>query len=923
MTDIRKIFLDYFKNTGHRVVPSSSLVPHDDPTLMFVNSGMVQFKNIFLGLEKRDYQTATTAQKCVRAGGKHNDLDNVGYTARHHSFFEMLGNFSFGDYFKEQAIHHAWQVVSQELKLPRDKLCVTVYHDDESAYNLWKKIAGLPDDKIIRIATNDNFWQMGDTGPCGPCSEIFYDHGDKIFGGPPGSKDQDGDRFVEIWNLVFMQYEMQAAGKRIDLPRPSIDTGMGLERITAVLEGVANNYDTSLFTPLIAAVEAALRQKPTEKTIASFRVIADHLRAMAFLVADGVAPSNEGRGYVLRRIMRRAMRHAHMLGNDRPLFGRLLPSLIDVMGGHYNELSKEQKNINQVFLREEEQFEELLARGMGLLNKEIEKIPAGKDLPGAVAFQLYDTFGFPLDLTIDIMRGDGRGVEVAGFDKAMAEQKKRGKESWAGSGDNKQAPIWFALKEKHGETKFLGYDGLSGDGAVIALLDNELQSMAQLPAGDDCWLVLDQTPFYGEAGGQKGDRGTLDINGVQYQVKDTKKYQGIIVHHITATENRGAVKIGDKVSARVDEAWRNGVRANHSATHLLHEALRQELGSHVAQKGSLVANDHLRFDFSHHEAIDAARLAQIESAVNDRVARGGRVITKTMDKPTAEQLGAIALFGEKYGDAVRVVFMGAATDKSANNERQHFYSIELCGGTHVADVAEIEHLMIEREESVASGVRRVTAITGKAMVHKKLEIEINAWQAKIKAANKASVFPPVPTEIIEKQAMIKTLQQQYDAVMANNKKLAKELADKKIAAASNLSLADGEKHPSHDFIYVGKKIDGVTGRDLKPIIDNIKKNPDLANSVIALLAVDDGKVAVAIAVNGTARQAISAGDIATMAGKMLGGSGGGRPDFAMAGGSLPSTERAGGSLPATEMAGGSNITVADDTMAAIKKLVLA
>ncbi len=907
MQDIRKIFLEYFKKTGHRAVESSSLIPDNDPTLMFVNSGMVQFKNIFLGLEKSDYSTATTAQKCVRAGGKHNDLDNVGYTARHHSFFEMLGNFSFGDYFKEQAIFHAWQVVNSELQLPKDKLCVTVYHNDDEAYNLWKKIAGLSDEKIIRISTADNFWQMGDTGPCGPCSEIFYDHGDKIFGGPPGTPDADGDRFVEIWNLVFMQYEITPDGVRHDLPRPSIDTGMGLERITAVMEGVSNNYDTSLFSGIIGAIGDILSKKPDKQTIASFRVMADHLRAMAFLVADGLYPSNEGRGYVLRRIMRRAMRHAYLLGSKKPIFGQLLDSLITVMGGHYQELTQAKDNIKKVFLREEEQFEELLWRGMGMLNKELEKTAAGKDLSGKVAFQLYDTYGFPLDLTVDIVKAEGRSVAVAEFEEAMAEQKKRGKESWAGSGDSKDEKIWFVLKEKHGATSFVGYDKLQGEGKVVALLNEHAQPVEKLQE-ETGWVILDQTVFYGESGGQKGDKGWLG----QHEVIDTKKYQGIIAHQVLVGQT---ITMGDVLLAKVNEGWRNATRANHSATHLLHEALRQTLGLHVAQKGSLVAQDHLRFDFSHHEPITDNQLQAIEAAVNQRIVAGGTVETKIMDQTTAEKLGAIALFGEKYGDEVRVVFMGQAVDNDAKNERKKFYSIELCGGTHVDKLAEINGFMIGNQESVASGVRRIVAYTGaeeiRAQMWKKFDKQEDDYnhvftinnklraELKLPARNQAEisrqgVIPVVKSdgaEVFDANRFIKNNWEQLtkwektiEEVSAENKQFTKQLLDKKIAQASILSPGDITKHEEKNIVYIAKKIEGVTGRELKSIIDNIKKQPAASQAVIVLLAVDNGKVAVAIAVHGAASQWFAANELATVAGDILGGSGGGKKDFAMSGG---------------------------------------
>ncbi|MGI9461438.1 MAG: alanine--tRNA ligase [Alphaproteobacteria bacterium] len=907
MKDIRKTFLNYFERNAHHVAASSSLIPDSDPSLMFVNSGMVQFKNIFLGLEKRDYKTATTAQKCVRAGGKHNDLDNVGYTARHHSFFEMLGNFSFGDYFKEQAIYHAWQVIRYEFNLPIEKLCVTIYHDDDDAFQFWKKIAGFSDEKIIRIKTNDNFWQMGDVGPCGPCSEIFYDHGDKVFGGLPGSKDGEGDRFVEIWNLVFMQYEIKNGGKRFDLPEPSIDTGMGLERMAAVIEGVHNNYDTHLFKNIIDATADILHKKPDEKNITSFRVIADHLRAMAFLIADGILPSNDGRGYVLRRIMRRAMRHAYLLGNQKPLFAKLLNNLIEMMGEHYTELKTQKENITIVFLREEKQFEELLWRGMGLLNKEKKKLAIGQNLSGEIAFKLYDTFGFPLDLTLDIMHADGYGIEMAGFDKAMDEQKKRGKESWVGSGDSQDIKIWFDLKEKYGETKFLGYDRLESTGKILALVDDTWRVVNVIDKDNQGWVVLDQTPFYGEAGGQKGDKGSIG----PHLVYDTKKYQGLIAHQIIAVDK---IKIGDDMMAVVDKEFRQKLRGHHSATHLLHEALRQELGLHVMQKGSLVSDDHLRFDFSHHQAIDNRKLKNIEEAVNNKIIEGGKVKTGMMDKPTAEKLGVIALFGEKYSETVRVVFMGKAIDTNADNERKNYYSIELCGGTHVKNLEEIDGFMLDKEESIASGVRRIIAYSGGEEIREqmwkkfdKMEDKYNSLLTKCndlrkklnknerhqddikrdgamphQSVNGFQVFKA--RNFLQKNLDILSLyEKNCNEIADENKKLTKELSDKKIAVVSKLLMADGEKHSQKKFLYLGKKIDDVSSYELKSIIDNLNKQIDFKDSIIVLLTIDNGKVALAIAVS-EAVDGYDANELAKWAGNILGGSGGGKKYFAMAGG---------------------------------------
>lgn len=899
--DIRRLFLDYFARHGHQPVASSPLVPFGDPSLMFVNSGMVQFKNVFLGAEKRAYKTATTAQKCVRAGGKHNDLDNVGYTARHHSFFEMLGNFSFGDYFKEQAIFHAWQVVHQELQLPKDKLCVTVYHDDEEAAIWWKKIAGFSDDKIIRIATSDNFWQMGDTGPCGPCSEIFYDHGDTIAGGPPGSKDQDGDRFIEIWNLVFMQYEMKAGGVRMALPNPSIDTGMGLERISAVLEGVHNNYDIAMFQHIIAAMSSILGQKTTADNIASFRVIADHLRAMSFLIADGVLPANEGRGYVLRRIMRRAMRHAHLLGCNQPLFHRLLPSLIDVMGGHYQELGRARALIASTMVTEEEKFQSLLGRGIKMLDKELEKLSAGQALPGAVAFQLYDTYGFPLDLTIDVLRGLNRGVEQMGFDEAMAAQKKRARAAWAGSGEDKQAAIWFSLRDQHGASEFLGYDTMTAEGKVVALLDDTLQPAQQLAAGQAGWVITNQTPFYGEAGGQMGDRGWLERGGDKLAtVQDSKKYQGVLAQRVVVADG-AIIKVGDDVLSRVDEQWRRGVMANHSATHLLHAALRQYLGAHVAQKGSLVAPDYLRFDFSHMAAVDRATLTQVERTVNDKIGRGGGVRTLLMGKKEAEEMGAMALFGEKYGDEVRVVLMGQGMADGNSGGRKmadgddrpnDFYSIELCGGTHVVDTSDIGLFMIEKEESVAAGVRRIVAVSGSDVIHGRLDQTIGEWQAKIKKLAsgveklargfEGDKADGAPAMVAAKRQYIDDLAAMYESLSSANKKQQQELRDKQLGSWAKVGTV--APHPRHGFVFLGEVLQGVAGKELKSIIDNIKKRPECKDAVIAILASEEDKLSLAVAVVGAAAAHHQAMDLAKLAAGIMGGSGGGRADFAQAGG---------------------------------------
>ncbi len=708
VNDIRAAFLNYFAANGHEIVPSSPLVPRNDPTLMFTNAGMVQFKNVFTGLERRPYVRATTAQKCVRAGGKHNDLDNVGYTARHHTFFEMLGNFSFGDYFKERAIELAWNLITREYGVPADRLMVTVYVDDDEAFRLWKKIAGLPDSKIGRIAGSDNFWAMGETGPCGPCSEIFYDHGDHIPGGPPGSPDADGDRFVEIWNLVFMQYEQVAAGKRLDLPKPSIDTGMGIERIAAVLQGTHDNYKIDLFGALIEAVVDRTGVDPEGPQKASPRVIADHLRASSFLIADGVLPSNEGRGNVLRRIMRRAMRHAELIGAKEPLMYRLVPTLVREMGQAYPELVRAEALITETCKLEETQFRRTLERGLLILDEESRNLKHGDKLKGEVAFTLYDTFGFPLDLTQDALRSRGIEVDVAGYDAAMERQREKARASWAGSGEAATESVWFALREKIGPTEFLGYEMETAEGAIGALV-REGKEVATLGKGETGAVVLNQTPFYGESGGQVGDTGVMTADGVRFRVTETQKKAGDVFVHSGVVEE-GTLKVGLALALDVDHARRSDIRRNHSATHLLHEALREVLGDHVAQKGSLVAPDRLRFDISHPKPITAQELERVEDIVNDRVLENAAVTTRLMAVDDAIASGARALFGEKYGDEVRVVAMG---DTIAGSNALG-WSVELCGGTHVRRTGDIGVVSVVGESAVAAGVRRIEALTGRA-----------------------------------------------------------------------------------------------------------------------------------------------------------------------------------------------------------------
>ncbi len=856
--EIRRSFLDHFGKAGHAVVASAPLVPQNDPTLMFVNAGMVPFKNVFTGLETRTYTTAASSQKCVRAGGKHNDLDNVGYTARHHTFFEMLGNFSFGQYFKAEAIEHAWTLLTREWGIPAGRLTVTVYHTDDDAAALWRKIAGLPDSRIIRIATNDNFWSMGDTGPCGPCSEIFYDHGDHIPGGPPGSPDEDGDRFVEIWNLVFMQYEQVDAATRLDLPKPSIDTGMGLERIAAVLQGVHDNYDTDVFRALIAASED--RTAPsTAATRASHRIIADHLRASCFLVADGVLPANDGRGYVLRRIMRRAMRHAHLLGAPEPLMHRLVPALTGVMGAAYPELVRAQPLIEETLKLEETRFRQTLERGLGLLDEATAKLAPGATLPGDIAFKLYDTFGFPYDLTEDALRAQGRAVDRAGFDAAMAEQKRAARAAWTGSGARASDSVWFDLVESGGVTEFTGYAGLKAEAQVVALVRDGAQ-VASASAGETIDIVTNQTPFYGESGGQAGDAGTIaGDGGLAASVTDTAKPLGKLIVH-RATIDAGAIKVGDTVSLAVDGERRARLRANHSATHLLHAALRHRLGAHVTQKGSLVASDRLRFDFSQPRALTAEDVAVVEAEVNAQI-RGNRpVTTRLMTPDAAIEAGALALFGEKYGDEVRVLSMGGDDDVN--------YSTELCGGTHVGALGDIALFKITSESAVASGVRRIEALTGEAARQYYAEEE-----AQLKAA--AAALRVRPDEVAAR----------VEALADTAKRLERELADAKRALAL-AGPATGQAEAVAEQVggvgFVGQVLDGLDAKNLRGMIDDAKQR--LGSGVAVLVAVNDGRASVAVGVTDDLKDSRSAVEFVRLASAALGGQGGGRPDFAQAGG---------------------------------------
>ncbi|MEA1619757.1 alanine--tRNA ligase [Erythrobacter sp. T5W1-R] len=878
--EIRRSFLDYFAKAGHAATPSAPLVPYNDPTLMFVNAGMVPFKNIFTGLETPAIPRAASSQKCVRAGGKHNDLDNVGYTARHHTFFEMLGNFSFGDYFKETAIEHAWTLLTREWGLPKDRLTVTVFHDDDEAHGLWRKIAGLPDDRIIRIATSDNFWSMGDTGPCGPCSEIFYDHGDHIFGGPPGSPDEDGDRFVEIWNLVFMQFDQQADGTRRPLPKPSIDTGMGIERIAAVMQGVHDNYDTDTFKALIAASEQLTGVAAQGDHAASHRVIADHLRSTSFLMADGVLPSNEGRGYVLRRIMRRAMRHAHLLGASEPLMHRLVPALVTEMGQAYPELTRGQALIQEVLEREETQFRRTLDKGLKLLDEATGDIATDGELDGEVAFRLYDTFGFPYDLTEDALRARGIGVDKAGFDAAMARQKAAARAAWKGSGDAASDEVWFDIAEREGATEFTGYASTSGEGKVVAIVKDGAE-VASAKEGDVAIILTNQTPFYGESGGQTGDAGRIaSLKGFAGEVTDTAKPLGRLhAHQVTITA--GDVAVGDNVQLEVDNARRDRIRANHSATHLVHAALRNRLGGHVTQKGSMVAEERLRFDFSHPVALTAEDIAAIEAEVNAEIRANEPVSTRLMSPDDAVAAGALALFGEKYGDEVRVLAMGRPGKEGRN------YSVELCGGTHVRATGDIGVFRIVSESAVSSGVRRIEALTGEAA---------RSWLVGREEALKsaACVIRATPEEVPARLA----------ALMEERKRLEKELAEAKKALALGGGGAAGGSAASADEEIAGVKfsgqvLEGLDPKELRPLLDEAKKR--LGSGIAAVIAVNDGKASIAAAVTDDLTARFSAVDLVRAGVEALGGKGGGgRPDMAQGGG--PDGDKASDALAAVKAA---------------------
>ena len=865
VNEIRSTFLDYFRKNGHEIVASSPLVPRNDPTLMFTNAGMVQFKNVFTGLESRPYSRAATAQKSVRAGGKHNDLDNVGYTARHLTFFEMLGNFSFGDYFKERAIEFAWNLITKEYGLKKDKLLVTVYHTDDEAADYWKKIAGFSDDRIIRIPTSDNFWAMGDTGPCGPCSEIFIDRGEHIWGGPPGSPEESGDRFLEFWNLVFMQFEQVTKEERIALPRPSIDTGMGLERMASILQGVESVFETDLFRHLIDAASSALGRGPDADNVASYRVIADHLRSSCFLVADGVLPSNEGRGYVLRRIMRRAMRHAQLLGANEPLMWKLVPALVREMGQAYPELGRGEAMITETLKLEETRFRKTLARGLGLLADATETLHKGDMLDGETAFKLYDTYGFPLDLTQDALRQRGISVDLAGFTHAMEEQKAEARASWAGSGEAATEAVWFAVKEKTGATEFLGYETERAEGMVLALVRDGKEA-DEAKEGEDVAIVVNQTPFYAESGGQMGDTGTFAGEGFSVAITDTqKKGDGLFVH--LGKVAKGAVKPGAAVEMTVDHARRSRLRSNHSATHLIHEALREVLGTHVAQKGSLVAPERLRFDISHNKPISAEELETVERMANEIVVQNTPVTTRLMSVDDAIAEGAMALFGEKYGDEVRVVSMGTAVHGAKANRP---YSVELCGGTHVRSTGDIGLVRIVSDGAVAAGVRRIEALTGDAARR-----HLDEQERRLKAT--AAVLKVAPGDVPAR----------VEALLDERKKLERELSEarKKLALGGGSAAQGGPVAETVAGVgFLGKSVTGVSPKDLKPLADEGKKS--LGSGVVVFVgAGDEGKASVVVAVTDDLVKRFSAIDLVRVAAAALGGQGGGgRPDMAQAGG---------------------------------------
>ena len=866
LNQIRETFLKYFEKNDHRIVESSNLVPNNDPTLMFANSGMVQFKNVFTGLEKRDYQRATTSQKCVRAGGKHNDLENVGYTPRHHTFFEMLGNFSFGDYFKERAIELAWNLITKDFGLDKNRLYVTVFHEDDEAFNYWKKIAGFSDDKIIRIATSDNFWSMGETGPCGPCSEIFYDHGEHLKGGLPGSKDEDGDRFIEIWNLVFMQFEQVSKDKRISLPKPSVDTGMGLERIAALLQGTHDNYETDHFKKLISSTSEIVKVKPNEKNLSSFRVIADHLRASSFLIAEGVLPSNEGRGYVLRRIMRRGMRHSHLLGSKKPVFYNIFKTLVEEMKDNYPELQRAESLIKETLKMEEEKFLVLLDRGIKILNDEIAKID--KVLPGDVAFKLYDTYGFPLDLTEDILKNKSLKIDHEKFQSLMKESRELAKKNWKGSGDSAIDDIWFGVREKLGATEFLGYETNQAEGVVLSLFKDN-KEVDQLKSGEEGMIIVNQTPFYGESGGQVGDEGEIISGDFKFEVKDVQKKLGDLFVHYGNVKS-GSIKLNSSVEMKINVSRRDNIRAYHSATHLLHESLRRVLGEHVTQKGSLVEPERLRFDFSHMKPISADEITKIETYVNTMVEKKSDVKTRLMTPKEAVENGALALFGEKYGEEVRVLSMG--------DEESSYFSTELCGGTHVRNTGDIGKFKIVSQSSIAAGVRRVEALRDK---------QLDDYLKNKEKLSGLSAQKDVET-IKELSEQIIKLGEKPNLDNEDQKVLIKELSKQLEQLSIKSILDDKSKNIINDEIINGvkirlQKVEDLPPKDLRKLVDNGKK--ELTDGIVVVFASKDEKVGLAVGVTQNLIDKYDAVKFAKAGSEIIGGKGGGgRKDFAQAGG---------------------------------------
>ena len=866
LNEIRSAFLGYFEKNDHKIVESSNLVPNNDPTLMFANSGMVQFKNVFTGLEKRDYLRATTSQKCVRAGGKHNDLENVGYTPRHHTFFEMLGNFSFGDYFKERAIELAWNLITKDFGLDKNRLYVTVFHEDDEAFNYWKKIAGLSEDRIIRIATSDNFWSMGETGPCGPCSEIFYDHGDHLEGGLPGTKNEDGDRYIEIWNLVFMQFEQISKDKRINLPKPSVDTGMGLERIAALLQGTHDNYETDHFKKIINSTAEILKVKPNDDNLASFRVIADHLRASSFLIAEGVLPSNEGRGYVLRRIMRRGMRHSHLLGSKEPIFYNIFKTLKDEMKGNYSEIERAESLIKETLKMEEEKFLVLLDRGIKILNDEIEKID--KILPGEVAFKLYDTYGFPLDLTQDILKNKSLTIDIEKFQSLMKESKELAKKNWKGSGDSAVDDIWFSIKDRLGPSEFLGYETDQAEGIILSLLKDN-KEVDELKENDEGIIIVNQTPFYGESGGQVGDTGEIISGNFKFEISDVQKKLGDLFVHYGKVKS-GSIKIKDNVEMKIDVERRNNIRAYHSATHLLHESLRRVLGTHVTQKGSLVAPDRLRFDFSHMKPISEQEIEKIESHVNSMVDRKSEVKTRIMTPKEAVDNGALALFGEKYGEEVRVLSMG--------DENEKYFSTELCGGTHVRNTGDIGKFKIISQSSIAAGVRRVEALRDNQLNN---FLQNKEKLSDLSAQKDEELIKDLSKQIINLGGKPNLENEDNKSLIKDLSKQLEQLQFSSILNDNSLNKIQNKKIKDINIRF--QKVEGLPPKELRKLVDIGKK--ELKNGIIIVFASLDGKVGLAVGVTEELVDKYDAVKFAKTGSEVIGGKGGGgRKDFAQAGG---------------------------------------